>query len=70
MTPRKTHFKRIILYVCAAVALVAPMALVIPNLGYDLLRNMTAIHVAVIVASPVIAGALILFRILWYSGRD
>ncbi len=70
MKPRRLHFKKLLLYAIVLVAFAAPLALVFPTFGYDLLTDMTTIHLTVIIASPVIAGGLILCKLLWDSGRD
>lgn len=70
MKLQKLHFKKLLLYGIVTVALAAPLALAFPQFGYDLLTDMTTMHLTVIVASPVIAGALILCKLLWNSGRD
>lgn len=70
MKPRRLHFKKLLLYAIVLVAFAAPLALAFPTFGYDLLTDMTTIHLTVIIASPVIAGGLILCKLLWDSGRD
>lgn len=67
---RLLHLKKMVLYAVVIILLCSPLALAIPWLGYDLMTSLTLLQASVIVLSPVVIGALVLWSILWSSGRD
>lgn len=58
------------MYLVVVISLCAPLLLAVPSFNYDLMTTLTSIQIALIILSPVIIGALVLWRILWLSGRD